>query len=39
MSERVESLRRRGLGWDGDGRRGLGWDGDGDECLMSERDE
>ena len=39
MSERDESLRRRGLGWDGDGRRGLGWDGDGDECLMSERDE
>ena len=29
MSERDESLRRRGLGWDGDG----------DECLMSERDE
>ena len=29
MSERDESLQRRGLGWDGDGM----------ESLMSERDE
>ena len=36
MSERDESLRRRGLGWAGTATDGVGWgwDGDGDECLM-----
>ena len=37
MSERDESLRRHGLGWDGDGRRGLG--DEKDESLRDERDD